>query len=296
MYAIIGATGKTGRVAAEELLKNGQKVRAIARNADHLKELAAKGAEAFAASVDDADALTRAFNGAKAIYVMVPPNYTAPGGLRAYQNAVANNFATAIERAGVKYVVVLSSIGAQHSENTGPVKGLHDLEQRFSNLNGVNVLFLRPTFFMENTLANIPLIKMMGISGGAVKADIALPMIASKDIGVYAAKRLLALDFSGKSVQELLGPRDITWNEATQLIGQKIGRPDLKYVQFSYDDALNGMTSMGVPRAAAESFVELSKAANDGLLAPTQPRLPASVTPTDFAVFATEFAAVYQRQ
>jgi len=288
MYAILGASGKTGRVAAEELLAHGEKVRVIGRDADHLKALAAKGAEPFVGSADDDEAMTRAFTGVKAVYAMIPPNYTAPGGMRAYQNDVANVLVTAMERAGVKYVVVLSSLCAEHAEHTGPVTGLHDFEQRLNKVSDINVLFLRPTFFMENTLGNIGLIKQMGINGGAVKADLPIPMIAARDVGAYAAKRLLALDFTGKSVQELLGQRDITWNEVTRIIGDAIGKPELRYVQFSYEDAVNGMASMGIPRHVAESFVELAHAANDGLMAPSKPRSAESTTPTPFEQFVEE--------
>jgi uncharacterized protein YbjT (DUF2867 family) len=141
---------------------------------------------------------------------------------------------------------------------------------------------------MENTLANIGLIKQRGINGGAVKADLPLPMIAARDVGAYAAKRLQALDFTGKSVQELLGQRDVTWNEITRIIGDAIGKPDLRYVQFPYEDAINGMASMGIPRHVAEAFVELAKAANDGLMAPSKPRSAENTTPTPFEQFVEE--------
>jgi uncharacterized protein YbjT (DUF2867 family) len=44
MYVITGATGQTGRPIVEKLLAQGKQVRAIARSAEHLKPLAAKGA------------------------------------------------------------------------------------------------------------------------------------------------------------------------------------------------------------------------------------------------------------
>jgi uncharacterized protein YbjT (DUF2867 family) len=296
MYAIIGATGKTGHVVAEELLARGEKVRAIAHNADHLKTLKEKGADTFVGSAVDANAMTKAFTGAEAVYVLIPPNFTAPGGMRAYQNEVANVLATAVERAGVKYAVVLSSLGAEHSENTGPVKGLHDLEQRFSKLSGVNVLFLRPAFFMENSLGSIPMIEKTGVLAATWKGDLPLPMIASHDIGVYAAKRLLARDFTGKSHQDLLGPRNITWKEITHILGEALGKPDITYQQISYEDAINGMVSMGgVPRQAAESFVELSKAANDGLVKASEPRSAKNSTPTTYEEFAEQVVAVHQK-
>ena len=296
MYVVIGATGKTGSAAVDELLARGQKVRAVTHNAEHSKALKEKGAEPFVGSVVDADAMTKALSDAEAVYILIPPNFNPPGGLRAYQNDVANTLATAVERAGVRYAVLLSSLGAEHNEGTGPVKGLHDLEQRFNNLKDVNVLALRPTFFMENTLGSIPLIEKMGINGGVVKPDLPVAMIASHDVGVYAARRMIARDFSGKSFQDLLGPRDITWNEVTRIIGEAIGQPNLKYRQFSSEDAINGMVSMGVPRPFAEAFAELARAANEGLIKPSEPRSPKNSTPTTFEEFSETFAAAFQKQ
>jgi uncharacterized protein YbjT (DUF2867 family) len=293
MYVIVGASGKTGRVAAEGLLARGKKVRVVARHADALKELEKKGAEVFVGDAGDSGAMMRAFQAAEAIYVMLPPNYAAQD-MRAAQNQVADALVKAIEQSGVKHVVALSSIGAQHAEGTGPVKGLHDFEERLKRLKSVNILALRPTFFMENTLGNIPLIKQMGVNGGAVKAELPLPMIAAQDIGAYAAKRLIAMDFKGHSIQDLLGPRDITWNEITRIIGKAIDRPDLKYVQFSYEDTVRGMTAMGMPAPLAESFTELARAANEGLLTPVSPRNAESTTPTTYEAFAPEFAAAFQ--
>lgn len=95
MYVITGATGHTGRAIVETLLAEGKPVRAVARSAEHLKPLAAKGAEPFAGSLEDADAMARAFSGAEAVYTLVPPNFTAPD-FRAYQNRVGETVATAI--------------------------------------------------------------------------------------------------------------------------------------------------------------------------------------------------------
>ena len=73
MYAIIGASGNTGNVIAQKLLAHGEKVRAIGRDATRLAGLVQKGAEAFVAGVTDVEALTQAFRGAKAVYLMIPP-------------------------------------------------------------------------------------------------------------------------------------------------------------------------------------------------------------------------------
>jgi uncharacterized protein YbjT (DUF2867 family) len=74
MYVITGATGNTGSVIAERLLKAGQKVRVVGRDRKRLEKFTEKGAESFIADATDRGALTSAFAGAKAVYAMVPPN------------------------------------------------------------------------------------------------------------------------------------------------------------------------------------------------------------------------------
>ncbi|TAK06285.1 MAG: NAD-dependent epimerase/dehydratase family protein, partial [Candidatus Manganitrophaceae bacterium] len=245
MYVITGATGHTGRAIAERLLAQGKPVRAIGRDAARLQPLTAKGAEPFVGVLEDPDAMARAFSGAEAVYTLVPTNPAAPD-VRADQNRVGEALATAIAKARVPYVVNLSSVGAHLSEKVGPIKGLYDIEQRFNRLEGTNVLHLRPTFFMENLLMNVQMIKNMGINGTPMKPDVAIPIIATKDIAAEAAERLLRLDFKGKSVKELLGPREWTMTEMTAILGRAIGKPSLPYVQFPYEDAEKAMIGMGL--------------------------------------------------
>ena len=195
MYVITGATGNTGSIVAKTLLGLNQKVRAIGRSADRLEPLAAEGAEPFVCDVNDAAALTKAFSGAKAVYAMVPPSLTSRD-YRGDQDRVTNAIAAAVEQAGVEYVVSLSSVGADKAERTGPVTGLHYLEQTLNRIPGLNALHLRPGYFMENTLAQIGIIQTMEMTAGRLRPALALPMIATRDIGAAAAKALLALDLT----------------------------------------------------------------------------------------------------
>jgi uncharacterized protein YbjT (DUF2867 family) len=203
MYAITGATGNTGRQIAEALLSKGKKVRVIGRDTARLKPLIDKGAEAFAGSLDDAAAMTRAFTGAKAVYAIIPPDPTVKN-LRDYQNKIGESLATAITNGRVQHVVNLSSLGGHLSEKVGPVKGLYDQEQRLNKLKEAHVLHLRPGYFMENLYWNIDLIKKMGINGSALKADLPMALIATRDIAAEAVRLLLDLKFAGKSVQDLI--------------------------------------------------------------------------------------------
>lgn len=293
MIVITGATGKTGSATADALLAKGLKVRVVGRDAAKLKGFTAKGAEAAVGDIGDPAFLAGAFTGADAVYTMIPPNFGAAD-FRAYQKMTGESIIAAIKGSGVKHVVHLSSQGAHLPAGTGPIAGLHDQEERLNRLEGVNVLHLRPTYFMENLLMNIDLIRKMNIMGSAVRGDVKFAMIATKDIAEYAAKRLATLDFSGKSIRDLLGQRDLSLDEAAAVIGKKLGKPGLKYVAFPYEDAEKGMISMGLTPDMSKLYIEMSKALNDGLFAVNIPRTKENTTPTTIEEFADTFARIYQ--
>ena len=174
--------------------------------------------------------MTEAFNGASAVYLVLPEDISQQD-LRAHQERVSDSYAAAIANAHVRFVVNLSSIGAQHPKNTGPIVGLHNQEQKLNRVAGLNVLHLRAAYFMENLFMSIAPLRSMGMLPGGLRAEAPMPWIATQDIGAYAATRLAARDFSGSSIQELHGQRDISMKEAASIVGNSIGKPDLEYVQ-----------------------------------------------------------------
>jgi uncharacterized protein YbjT (DUF2867 family) len=293
MYVVLGATGHTGSVIATSLLLKGEKVRVVGRDASRLDRFVRKGAEAFAANVSDAAALTKAFTGARAAYLMLPPNMTSPD-YRADQERESDAIAKAAKESGLHYAVHLSSFGAQVPEGTGPIAGLHSSEQKLNAISGLNVLHLRAGYFMENNLAAMGMIHTLGIFGHALLPDLKLPLIATRDIGDYAARRLLNLDFSGKQTGELLGERDLPMNEATAILARGIGKPDLRYVQFPYEQVQQVLTQTGVLPKTAGQFIEMYKAMNEGVVAAQEPRSPENTTPTSFEKFVQDvFAPAY---
>jgi uncharacterized protein YbjT (DUF2867 family) len=291
----MGSTGNTGKPITLALLKAGNKVRAISRDKNKIKELVDKGAEAAVGEISDANFLAKALEGATAVYAMIPPNFKT-NDYRGYQNQIAESIAKAIEKSGVKYAVTLSSVGAHLPEKAGVVQGLHDFEQRLNKISGLNVLHLRPTYFMENTLGQAGMIKMMGFMGSPVKADLKFPIVATKDIAEVAAKKMLSLDFKGASnVHYILGSRDVTYNEIAQVFGKAIGKPDLKYMEASYQDAKFGMMQgWGVTENVADAMNEFVKSMNEGRVLEDVKRTPATTTPTPIEEFAHVFAHVYQ--
>lgn len=293
MYVITGATGNTGKPIALALLKAGKKVRIICRDASKAKELLDLGAELRVGDVSDEEFLSSAFAGAKAAYLMIPPNMQAEN-FTSYQKQKVDVMAHALQKNGVQYEITLSSIGAHLERNSGVILGLHYAEQTFNAIPGLNTLHLRPTYFMENTLGMAAMAKHMGITGSPIKGDLPFPIIASKDIAAYAAKRLLALDFSGHNVQYLLGSRDVSYNEIIGLYGEAIGKPDLPYVEFSYPDMKNTMVSQwGASESVAEMFVEFMQALNEGRIQNDATRNAENTTPTAIEEFVPVFRQVY---
>ena len=296
MITIMGASGKTGRAAAEALLKQGQKVRVIARSKDHLKTLIDRGAEAVVGNATDANFLAGAFRGSDAVYTLIPPDVTHPD-FPAYQDQIGEAITKGIQTSGVTHVVFLSSVGADRAEGTGPIAGLHRQEKRLAAVPGLNVLSLRPAYFFENHFMSLPLINHQGINGSAMAGTYGFAQIATSDIGAEAARALHARDFKGSAIRELLGPRDLSLDEATRIIGAAIGKPDLKYVQFPYEAALDAMVGGGLSKSMATLYVEMSKAFNEGLVKPVAGRNASNTTPTRFEDFATTaLAPAYRSQ
>lgn len=296
MYVVTGATGNTGRVVANHLLDQGKKVRVIGRSAERLQPFVARGAEGFVADVSDQDALARAFTGADAVYAMIPPDMASQD-FRGEQIRVAGAIAGALERAGVKHAVSLSSVGADKEADTGPVVGLHEFENRLNRITGLNIVHLRAGYFMENTLGQGAAIRAMGKTAGPLRGDLKLPMIATRDIGKAAAEWLLALDFTGKQTRELLGQRDLSMDEATSIIGKAVENPDLKYVQLPGEQIQPILVQMGMSSNMAGLILEMSAALNSGDMRALETRSKQNTTPTSFETFVKEeFVPLYRAQ
>jgi uncharacterized protein YbjT (DUF2867 family) len=296
MYVILGATGNTGKVVAETLLDGGHKVRVVGRSKARLEGFTVLGAEIFEANLTDSAAVTKAFMGAKAVYALLPPNLTSAN-YRAEQVAVRESLAKALEAAGVTHVVALSSFGADKADKTGPIAGLHVMEERFSQIPKLNSLFLRAGYFMENLLAQPGIIKSFGMMAGPVRADLALPMIATHDIAAAAAEALAKLEFTGHQTRELLGQRDLNYLEMAKIIGAAIGIPNLNYVQLPAEQVIQAVTQMGMSKNMATLICEMADAVNNGHVRALEPRSAANSTPTQFEQFVHEvFVPAYKGQ
>jgi uncharacterized protein YbjT (DUF2867 family) len=299
-YAIIGATGNTGKPITLGLIGKGHKVRIISRSALKAKALVnnasptpgSQPAEIFEGDSSDVNLLKKAFAGADAVYAMVPFNPMAPDYF-AFQLSHVNAMAEALKATGVKYAVTLSSVGAHLKAGAGVVQGLQKMEETFNAIPGLNTMHLRATYFMENILGQIGAIKQMGAMGSPVKANAPFPIVATKDIAAVALNNLLKLGFTGKNHDYVLGQRDVTYNEIATVMGKAIGKPNLKYYAVSYEDGAKAMIQMGMGESVVSRMMEFIKAMNEGKVLEETKRTSANTTPTTLEEFTHVFKVVY---
>lgn len=267
--AVVGATGHVGHAVTEELLKKGHKVRAIGHNNERMQQLKSKGAEPCVGDVTDVNFLAKTFKGCQAVLSMIPPGYNADD-MEVFRDRAAEANAQAIAKAKITHIVHLSSLGAGERSGTGPIKELHLQEERLNSLPNLNILHFRAGFFMENLLGFIPNAKATGRIASSLESDCPLYMVSTSDIGKKIAEFLDSSKFTGSSVFEFVGPRTATMQEATQVIGKAIGKPNLKYTQLSYEEAEEEMIHSGMKHQVAKLMVEMQKACNEKRVAPTQ--------------------------
>lgn len=221
MFVVMGATGNTGSAVVETLLSRKQPVRIVVRSTDKGVAWKAKGAEIAVASLDDVSALTKAFEGAKGVYLLVPPNYGAQAWLTD-QRSRMDHAAEAVKRSAVGHVVFLSSIGGHITGGTGPIRaaryGEHALGESAKNLT-----ILRPCYFMDNWAPVLGAAKGQGVLPTFIAPQAMVPMISTRDIGRVGAEQLMA-GGKGKQVVELAGPEEYSPEQVAAALSQILGR------------------------------------------------------------------------
>ena len=283
---ITGSLGNISKPLTETLVKAGHQVTVISSNANRADEIKALGATAAIGSVEDVNFLTDAFKGADAVYAMVPPNFGASR-WKKWIASIGQNYAGAITANGIKKIVHLSSIGAHLEDGTGPVTGIHRVEEIYNKLDGVAVKHLRPGFFYTNFYANVDMIKHAGIIGSNWGADTAMVLVHPTDIAVAAAEELQS-DITGKSVRYVASDEK-TSAEIAKVLGTAIGKPELPWIEFSDADNIAGAVGAGLPEEVATNYTEMGVSVRTGKMFEDYYQHKPTLSKVKLADFAQEF-------
>lgn len=293
---ITGSLGNISKPLATALVQKGHQVTIITSDAEKQTAIEALGAKSAIGSVEDLAFLTETFSGSDAVYCMIPrANYFDPNlDLDAFTRKIGNNYAQAIEKSGVKRVVFLSSIGAHLEKNSGIIQRYNEIEAVLNKLSNVSITFMRPTSFFYNLLAYIPIIKNAGIIAANYGAEKMVPWVSPNDIAEAIAEEITT-PLDGKKVR-YVSSEELTGDETAKILGNAIGKPDLKWVLTTDQETLDGLINVGMQPKIAEGLVEMYAGLYSGLLGEDYERnRPAVMGKTKLAEYAKEFAAIYNQ-
>jgi uncharacterized protein YbjT (DUF2867 family) len=292
---ITGSLGHISKPLTIELLQKGHEVTVISSNLQKQTAIEALGAKAAIGSLEDVDFLTAAFAGADAVYCMIPPNnyFNHALNLLDYYSIVAANYFKAIEVAKVKHVVYLSSVGAHLKQGSGIIIGHHAGEAIMNRLpDDVAITFMRPVGFYYNLLGFVNVIKNKGFIEANYGADEHLVWVSPIDIAAAVAEELINT-VAGRKIRYVVSD-ELSGNETAAILGEGIGKPDLKWKLIPGEQWLGNLKAIGMNPAIAAGLVEMFESQHKGLLTEDYYlNKPASFGKVKMKDFASDFAQVY---
>ena len=289
---VTGSLGNIGKPLTQELVQKGHQVIVISSNIEKTQAIENFGAIAAIGSLDDIDFLSKTFRGADLVYTMVPPNYFAEIDIREYYRKIGNNFAKAIKQSEVKRVVNLSSYGAHLDKGTGNILGSHFVENSLNELLDVHITHIRPTYFYYNLLNLIQMIKGSGMIFANYGGDQKFEMVSPFDIASAIANEI-QLTPTHRKVR-YVSSDELTGNEIASILGNAIGKPDLKWVIISDEETRKGFIENGFPELLANNFVEMFSSLNSGKLSEDYKlNKPTVLGKVKFSDFVNDFVTAY---
>ncbi len=293
---VTGSLGHISKPLTEELIQKGHSVTVISHNPAKQKEIEAIGAAAAIGSMDDVKFLTKTFSGADAVYCMISAGnaYSDPSfDLMAYTSRLGNNYKRAILESGVKRVVFLSSIGAHLDKGNGLLAFYYTVENSLNSLPAdTEITFMRPVAFYYNLLGFINTIKTQGVIATNYGGDDPKPWVAPVDIASAVAEELVDGKPSSRKIHYVASD-EISCNNLTKLLGEAIGKPDLKWVVIPDEQLLKSMVAAGMNPKIAAGLVEMNAAGQSGVLYEDYYRNKPALGKYKLKDYAKEFARIF---
>ncbi|MFC9662776.1 NAD(P)H-binding protein [Nocardia sp. NPDC127606] len=279
MIVITAPTGNIGRPLLAQLLDSDEELRVIARDPARLPDTARGRVEVITGSHADAPVLDRAFDGADAVFWLVPPDSARPphDGWSGFTGPAAR----ALAAHGVGHVVAVSALGrgtplAGHAGLVTASLAMDDLIAQ----SGVAYRALANPSFFENLLEDVDSIRDTGVFVDVVDADRQAPMVAVADIAAVAADLLLDRSWTGTDSVPVLGPQDLSPNDLARIMTEQLGR-SVRYERQSLDELHTALVGFGLDPAFAQGVVDMKRAKDQGLDAGVT-RTPETASPTTF--------------
>lgn len=245
MILVTGATGTNGSEITKQLLDQGIKVRVLVRNSQKATSLMSLGAEVVEGSFSDLDSLKKALDGMEKA-LMLPP-------LVPEMVEFQKNFIEVAKAQNLKHLVKFSGMGAS-IEAPIEIGRLHGLAEQMVEESGVPFTHLRPTSFMQNTLALAGTIKSQGVFYQPA-GEARISHVDVRDIAAVAVKVLTEDGHCGKSY-DITGPEALSFDEVAQKISAVIGKP-VQYINVSGEDFKQSLINWGQSEWLAQVVTEL---------------------------------------
>ncbi len=289
---VTGTLGNIGKPLTKALIQNGHQVTGIHHNIENQGEIEALGAKAAIGSVEALDFLAATFAGADVVYTMVPPNYFAEPDIREYYRKIGNNYTQAIKQSGVKRVINLSSYGAHLDKGTGNILGAHYVENSLNELSDADITHIRPTYFYYNLLNLIPVIKATGMIYANYGGDKSIEMVSPLDIALAIADEIESTSVHRKV--RYVSSDELTGDEIASILGEAIGKPDLKWIVISDEESLRGYINNSFPELLSRNLVEMFSSLQRGKLAEDFIlNKPTALGKVKFTSFVKDFITAY---
>jgi uncharacterized protein YbjT (DUF2867 family) len=276
------ATGQVGSRAARMLIQAGVRPTLLARYPARLDRAISERADVVQADLGDADAVARATRGADAL-LWVEPRLADPGGDPvAWYARLGANAARAVTENGIGRTVFLSSIGAEMRSGAGEIDGLARAEEQL-DATGATVLHMRCGYFFTNLLGELDSIRA-GVLKAPMALDYAQPWVDPRDIGEVAAARLLSAGWSGRHVQAVHGPEDLTLSGVAEIISEVTGHR-VRAETISLDTLRRLLRAAGLGARQIEGIAGMSAVTREDFVAEDK-RSIVTTTPTTLAAWA----------
>ncbi len=291
---ITGSLGNISSSLTKMLVAQGHNVSVISSNTNKAEAIRELQATPLIGSIEDYAFVKQSFQGSDAVYLMIPPNFSIPD-YKAFTITVGKNYARAIQEAGISFVVNLSSSGSPLAGQP-PLVNYQNLETFLDELPSLNVVHLRPGGFYSNFYGSIGLIKHQHVIGNNFSDTINMVLSHPEDIADAAAEALSTCSFTGKNVKYIISDTK-NGQQIAQILGAAIGKPELRWVQFTDEQLLQGLMQNGFSKEAAQHYiVDMGIAIREGLLADHYAQHAKEVAGSrNFTTFAEAFARAYQQ-